>query len=396
MHIFASSKRRSQRSSSGEPSSHKNGSSSPQAGPEASTVRGLWSDQLGRLATRCVQIIALVIVVALVVFVMTQISLALIPVVIALILASAVHPLISWMRHHGIRPVFAALISMLTLLGTLGGLAWLVVWAVENQWDELVASADDGIDQLQGFVQDLPFAITSEQIEEVKQAGADFITSSQFGNSALAGVSATVSFFTGLVLMVVLLFFFLKDGPKLWEFLLRPFTGEKYERGRRVGDKTVETLGGYVRGTATIAAADSIGIGIGLFFIGVPLVLPLMVIVFLTSFIPLVGATLAGVLAALVALVSNGPVAALLVLAVVILVNQIEGNFLQPVVMARSLNLHALVVLLALTIGTILGGVVGAVLAVPITAVAWGIVTVWNGPHEPAKPAKPKPHRPTD
>lgn len=389
MHIFAGSRPRKHKRSDGQRVADDQSTSRANQ-PDRSMAQPLWTDQLGRLATRSLQIIAVAFVVALIVFVMTRLSLALIPVLIALILASAVHPLIKWMRHHGIRPIFATLISMFTLFAVLGGLAWLVVWAVQDQWEELAASAEDGINQLQSFMQDLPFAISSEQIDSVKQAGTDFLTSSQFGTGALAGVSATASFLTGLVLMVVVLFFFIKDGPQIWEFLLRPFTGEKYDRGRRIGDKTVSVLGGYVRGTATIAAADALGIGIGLFFVGVPLVLPLVVVVFLTSFIPLVGATLAGILAALVALVANGPVAALIVLGIVILVNQVEGNFLQPVVMARSLKLHPLVVLLALTIGTILGGVVGAVLAVPITAVAWSIVTVWNGPHEPANPAKPK------
>ncbi|MEO6826835.1 MAG: AI-2E family transporter [Microbacteriaceae bacterium] len=367
--------------------------SGPQIGRPESQTPQLWGDQLGRLATRCVQVLAVTAVAALVVFAMTQVSLAVIPVLIALILACAIHPLISWMRRRGIPAVLGTFIALFTVLAVLGGLTWLIVWTIREQWEELVSSAVDGIDQLQGFVQDLPFSISAEQIDEVKQAGADFLTSSQFGSGALAGVSATASFFTGLILMVVVLFFFMKDGPQIWEFLLRPFTGESYRRGHRIGDKTVDVLGGYVRGTAAIAAVDAVGIGVALVIIGVPLALPLAVIVFLTSFIPLVGATLAGILAALVALVANGPVEALIVVAVVIAVNQLEGNFLQPVVMARSLKLHALVVLLALTVGTILGGIVGAVIAVPVAAVAWGITTVWNGPNEPAEPAKPKPSR---
>jgi predicted PurR-regulated permease PerM len=155
-------------------------------------------------------------------------------------------------------------------------------------------------------------------------------------------------------------------------FLLRPFRGEPYERALRVGDKTVTVLGSYVRGTATVAAVDAVGILIGLLILQVPLALPLAVLVFLLAFIPIVGATLAGILAALVALVANGWVVALLVVGVVVLVNQLEGNLLQPVLMGRSMQLHAFVILIALTAGTVLGGIVGAVLAVPITAVAWG------------------------
>src|SRR5699024_2380122 len=154
----------------------------------------------------------------------------------------------------------------------------------------------------------------------------DFVTSSQFGSGALTGVGVVASFVTGLVLMVVVLFFFLKDGPNIWRFLQRPFDGEALERVQRVGAKTVSTLGAYVRGTAAVAAADALGIGLGLFILGVPLWAPLAVLVFMLAFIPIVGATLAGVLAALVALVANGPINAIIVVGVVVLVNQLEGN----------------------------------------------------------------------
>ena len=146
--------------------------------------------------------------------------------------------------------------------------------------------------------------------------------------------------------------------------------------------------GAYVRGTASVAFVDAVGIGIGLWILGVPLALPLAVLVFLLAFIPIVGATLAGILAALVALVANGWVNALFVVGLIVLVNQLEGNFLQPVLMGRSMKLHSFVILIALTVGTVLGGIVGAVLAVPITAVAWGIVQVWDGPNTPARWAR--------
>lgn len=215
-----------------------------------------------------------------------------------------------------------------------------------------------------------------------------FVTSAQFGSGALAGVSIVANFVTGLVLMIIVLFFFLKDGPKIWRFLLRPFDGVALARAERVGAVTVSTLGHYVRGTAMVAAVDAVGIYLGLVILDIPLALPLGVLVFLLSFIPLVGATLAGTLAALVALVTHGFGAALIVVGIVILVNQLEGSLLQPFVMGRALKLHALVVLLALTIGTVLAGILGAVLAVPIAAVAWSIVKVWDGPNLPARWAR--------
>ncbi|RKR75349.1 AI-2E family transporter [Frondihabitans australicus] len=355
-----------------------------------SAQRTLWSDPFGRLATRCLQVILVVLVAAALVFAMTQLSLVVIPVVLALIIASAMYPLLELMRRRGMPSMLATWIALVAVIVVLGLIVWLVVEAVQSQFDTLVHQATKGLDQLQSFLKDGPFQVSDKQIQSVIDTAVKFLQSSQFSSGALAGLSAATSFVTGLALFVVVLFFFMKDGPVIWRFLLRPFTGEHYQRATRIGAKTVSTLGGYVRGTATVALVDALGIGIGLFVIGVPLAIPLAVIVFISAFVPLVGATVAGILAALVALVANGPVAAIVVVAIVVAVNQLEGNFLQPVVMARSLKLHPLVVLLALTAGTLLGGIIGAILSVPVAAVAWGVVTVWNGPEHPAEFARRK------
>lgn len=311
---------------------------------------------------------------------------------IALILACAFNPVMSWFRRRGVPSLVATILTLLAIVVILSGVGWLIVWAVRGQWDELYAQAEQGFQQLLAWAHILPFDfVQPEQVDEWIADLTDFVTSAQFGAGAIAGVSAVASFVTGLVLTVVALFFFLKDGPRMWEFLLRPFREENYRRARRIGDKTVTTLGSYVRGTATVAAVDAVGILIGLLILQVPLAIPLAVLVFLLAFIPIVGATLAGVLAALVALVANGWVIALLVVGVVVLVNQLEGNFLQPFLMGRSMKLHAFVILIALMIGTVLGGIVGAVLAVPITAALWGVIQVWDGPDTPARWARPKP-----
>ena len=227
-------------------------------------VKTQWNDGFGRIATRSVQIIAVLIVIGVLIFGITQLSLVFIPVVIALILASAINPFMRWMRAHRVPAILATWIALLALLAILGAVGWLIVNAVRNQWGALVDSAQDGLVTLQESLSHLPFAITTEQLESIQKTATDFITSSQFGSGALAGVSAATSFITGLVLMVVVLFFFLKDGPRIWEFILRPFTGEQYERARRIGDTTVSALGGYVRGTSIVAAVDAIGIGIAL------------------------------------------------------------------------------------------------------------------------------------
>ena len=350
----------------------------------------LWADAFGRLAIRALQVIVVVAVAAGIVFVLREVTLVTIPLVLALIIASALAPAMSWMRRRGIPAVVATLISLLTITAVLGGVGWLIVWAVRNQWDALFQQAREGFQALAEWAQDLPFFPTAAELDALLDQAVDFVTSAQFGSGALAGLGAVASFVTGAVLLVTILFFFLKDGPQLWEFVLRPFRGESYRRGQRIGEKTVAVFGSYVRGTAAVALVDSLGILIGLLILQVPLAIPLAVLVFILAFIPIVGATLAGILAALVALVANGWVTALIVVGVVVLVNQLEGNFLQPVLMGRSMKLHAFVILIALTAGAAVGGILGAILAVPITAAVWGIVQVWDGPDLPARWARPR------
>lgn len=362
----------------------------PPQPPTAPAARGLWSDGFGTAGTRAVQILAIVTVVAVAVFALTRLTLVVIPVLVALVLAAAISPLVGWLRRRGLPSMLATWVALLALVALLAGVVWAVVWAVVRQWDELASQAVEGFDELRTYLTGLPVEITDQQISDLQDTAAGVLQSDAFGSGAIAGVSQTVNFVTGFFIMVVVLFFFLKDGPKIWEFLLRPFTGAAYERGRRIGGSTVSTLGGYVRGTAIIAAVDAIGIGIGLAIVGVPLVIPLSVLVFLLAFIPLVGATLAGILAALVALVALGPVEALIVVAIVVVVNQLEGDLLQPVVMGRSLRLHPLVILVALTAGTVLAGITGAVLAVPIAASVWRAVQVWDGDDLPARFARQK------
>jgi predicted PurR-regulated permease PerM len=346
----------------------------------------LLTDRIGWLGLRSGQILLAIILAAVAVFALIQLKLVVIPVLLALIVAAAAAPVLRFLRKRGFSAMMAAWTALLGGLIVFGGIVTMIVFAVQNQFGELASSATDGLDQLQDFLLQGPLPIDQGMIDDARQAVVDFATSSQFGSGAIAGVSVAGELITGAALGVVILFFFLKDGDQIWNFFLSPLHGERLARGQRIGTTSVRVLGGYVRGTATIAAVDATAIGVGLLILQVPLALPLAVLVFIGSFIPLVGATATGILAALVALVANGWVVALIVLAIVIAVNQLEGNFLQPVVMAQSLKLHPLVILVALTAGTILGGIVGAILSVPIAAVVWAIAKVWNAPADRVVP----------
>lgn len=340
--------------------------------------RPIWQDSLGRTAIRCAQILLVLVLASLVVFALSRLKLIVIPVLIAAIIAAAVAPVVRWLRRRGVPNALATWIAILVGGGTLGVVVWLVVRGIRNGWSELSGSALQGLDELQTFLTDGPLDITEDQVEQAREAAREVLASDQVATGAIAGATAAAEVVAGMFLGAVVLFFLIKDGRKIWEFFLQPLAPDSQDRAHRIGDRSVEVLGGYVRGTAVVALVDAVVIGVALVILDVPLALPLATVVFLGAFIPLIGATVAGILAALVALVSNGPLTALIVLVVVIAVNQLEGDLLAPVVLGKALSLHALAILLALTAGTILAGIIGALLAVPIAAVAWTVVKEWN------------------
>lgn len=348
-------------------------------------VSQLWTDTMGRLGIRALQLLIIGTVTAFLVIALLNLTVVVIPTLIAIILTCALWPLVRLCRRVMSNMLAAWTVFLGTLL-VLGGIGTALVFSVINEWPTLVDQAVEGFNQLrewvEGLMGDLAISIDQTQIDSMIDSVTSFLTSAEFGVGAVTTISAAGTFITSLVLLLVILFFLLKDGDRIWAFFIS-WTPEHF-RAHWIasGDRAMNTFGGYIRGTAIIAAVDAIGITIALLILQVPLAIPLGVIVFLGAFIPIVGATVAGILATLVALVANGPIVALIVLAAVILVNQLEGNFLQPVVMAQTLNLHALVILMALTAGTVLAGIIGAVLAVPLVAVAWSVIKVWTGRDE--------------
>ena len=356
---------------------------------EKKPARELWADGLGRVGIRSAQVLLVLTLATVSVYALLQVRLLVIPTLIALILSAAIGPFVNLLRRRGMPGAAATGIAFVGLLALLAGVITVIVISVRSQWSELVQQAASGLDELEKFLLTGPFPLDQEQLNQAREGIIQFATSSQVRSGAISGLSVVTEFIAGASLMVVILFFFLKDGEKIWNFFLRPFNGRREAKLRRVGRRTLEVLGGYVRGTAIVALVDTVAIGAALLILQVPLAIPLAIIVFMGAFIPLVGATVAGILAALVALVANGPVVALIVVAVVIAVNQLEGDLLQPIVMGNTLQLHALVILMALTAGTILAGIIGAVLSVPLAAVAWAVIQVWTAEDPRLEPMNP-------
>jgi predicted PurR-regulated permease PerM len=349
----------------------------------------VWSDGLGRASIRSVQVLAVAALAWTGIWVLTRVPLVLIPVTIALILASAISPLVRWLAGHQWPRALAVLASFVGILAVFGGMVTGIVFLVRAQSRDLAAKAIAGIDRLHEFLKTGPIPVSDEQINTTRDTVVHFFMSSSFGIQALTGARTVGEILAGLVLMAVILFFFLKDGAMIRNFLISFLPARNRAKAHLAVERSTVVLGGYLRGTAIVAATDGLIVGIALAILGVPLALPLGAFVFIGGFIPIVGATAAGTLAVAVALISNGPVTALIVLAVVIGANQLEHHFLQPVLMGKVLSIHGLVILLALAAGTILAGIVGALLAVPVTAVGWTVLKTLTGPETAPEPPAP-------
>ncbi|GHJ60453.1 hypothetical protein NOK12_29710 [Nocardioides sp. OK12] len=294
------------------------------------------------------------------------------PVVLALILTTVLQPPARWLERRLRFPAaVAALTVILVGLGLVGALGVTIAPSVGEQAVELADSASLGLAEVERLVAESSLQITQTQVETAVSAAQDRLQSSasSIASGVLVGVGAVTSALITFILTLVLSFFFLKDGPRFLPWVRR-LTGERAGPHLvEVGDRAWSTLGGFVRTQALVGLIDAVLIGIGLVVVGVPLAVPLAVLTFIAAFAPIVGAVAVGALAVLVALVANGWVSALIVLAIVLGVQQLEGNVLLPWLQGRSLRLHAGVVLLTIVLGSTLFGVAGAFLGVPAVAV---------------------------
>ncbi|AGZ41719.1 AI-2E family transporter [Actinoplanes friuliensis] len=294
-----------------------------------------------------------------------------IPVVIAILLAAMFQPVSAALTKRGMKKSLAAgLVLISALLLVFGGLG-LIIRTFIAQIDTLSSQVGDGIDEVQRWLSQGPLHISDAQLSQYVDRMQSALTENQgaLTSGALSTATTLGEVATGFFLVLFTLFFFLRDGGQIWSFLCRLLPREARVATARAGHYSWHTLVSYVHATVLVAFVDAAGIGIGLFVLGVPLALPLSALVFLGAFIPVVGATVTGVVAILVALVANGPVTALIVLAVVIAVQQLEGHVLQPLIMGRAVALHPLAVILAIAAGIVVAGIVGGLIAVPLLAV---------------------------
>ncbi|MEU2030833.1 AI-2E family transporter [Nocardia amamiensis] len=305
-------------------------------------------------------------------FLIARLWVVILPVALAVVVATVLWPPVRWLTAHGLRPALAATIGVLGFIGLLAGVIGLIVPSVVNQAPELADKASEGVNQVREWLQGPPLRLRDEELDSAVDAIVSRLQSSseQIATGVFSGVSTATSVLVTLFLVLVLTFFFVKDGPRFLPWLHSVSGSRSGRHLEEVLGRIWVVLGGFIRTQALVSLIDAVFIGAGLVILGVPLALVLAVITFLGGFVPMVGAFVAGALAVLVALVGNGFVTALIVLGIVIAVQQLEGNVLQPVLQSRTMQLHAVVVLLAITAGGSLYGIVGAFLAVPVVAMA--------------------------
>ncbi|AGL21286.1 hypothetical protein L083_7776 [Actinoplanes sp. N902-109] len=300
-----------------------------------------------------------------------MISIVVIPLAIALLLSALLAPAVGWLLKARLPPSLATFLVLVGGIAAVAGTLTLVVNQFIDGLPELTAKSTAGVRQIQDWARTGPLHLSDKQVNQAIDTAQNWINSNTSQLTA-TGVQTAATLFelaTGALLVLFATFFFLRDGRKIWRFLVRLFPVNARWSLADAGDASWATLGAYVRATVLVAFIDATGIGLALVIADVPFPFPLAALVFLGAFVPIVGASVSGAVAVLVALVDQGWIVALVILGAVILVQQVEGHVLQPLIMGRAVAIHPLVVIIGIASGVVLAGIIGALVAVPLIAV---------------------------
>ncbi|HEY6856834.1 MAG TPA: AI-2E family transporter [Mycobacterium sp.] len=314
----------------------------------------------------------LVILVALValLWVIKRLEIIVVPLLLALMLSALLVPMVDWLDRRGAPRGGAVALVLLSGFAILGGILTFVISQFVVGLPDLVNQVTRSIDSTRNWLIEGPLHLSRQQIENAGNAAIQALQNNQakLTSGALSTAAAVTEIITAALLMMFTLIFFLYGGRNIWHYVTKIFPVDVRDRVRAAGTAGYGSLIGYVRGTFLVALVDAVGVGTGLAIMSVPLALPLASLVFLGAAIPLVGAVISGFLAVVVALLAKGFVYALITLGVIIGVNQLEAHILQPLVMGRAVSIHPLAIVVAISSGSVLAGIVGALLAVPTVA----------------------------
>jgi predicted PurR-regulated permease PerM len=306
----------------------------------------------------------------------SRLQLVVLAVLLALILGALLAPLVRLLHARGLPPAGATLAVLVGGIGLLVAVGAWIASRVGGQVEELSSALTAGLGEVEQWLVEGPLELSEQQIADafgqLERLVRDNVgTLAQLG---VSGASVLLQVVTGLLLAVVVLFFFLKDGRLLWHGLLSFVPGRRRALVRAAGEGGWHALHGFIRAQTIVAAFDAALIGLALVIIGVPLALTLTVITFFAAYVPYIGAVSAGAAAVLIALVAEGFTAALILLAAIVAVQQVESNVVQPLIMGRALSVHPVVIVLGVVVGGILGGIVGSIIAAPVLATLSGII----------------------
>jgi predicted PurR-regulated permease PerM len=297
------------------------------------------------------------------------------PVAIALLLTALLFPITRRLRLMGMRPIYATWITMLIALAVLGGTGWIIGVRANEEFPRLLDQVQATAKTVENWLYTGPLHVQPNQLSEWVGQLTELINvqRAMITTTVLTGATVALEVLASLVLLLFVTFFLLKDGDRIWAWFLRAF-GSAAPRMDRAGRAAWVTLSHYVQGTVAVAAVHGVIMGIVLAGMGVPLWAPLAVLIFLASFIPIVGIFFAGAVATLVTLGAQGPVYALIFLGILLVEQQLENHVLQPLIVGRAVNFHPLAIILVLAVGGIIAGIAGAAVAVPIAAVVYRAV----------------------
>jgi predicted PurR-regulated permease PerM len=321
---------------------------------------------------RLLVVAAAVLVVALAFWRLRLITL---PLVAALFLATILSPPARWLARHRLPAALATWLVFLVAIGIVVTIGILLVPDVTAQFHDLGGELSGSLKKIQSWLTQGPFHLprgaVSRRIQSLQEAAS--IGRAQLLQGALTGVALVLEGAGAALLTLVLTFFFVKDGEAIFRSGLALVPANRATEMQVIARESWKTLAGYVRGTAINGLINALVLSLTLLILGVPLVLPVGILTFIGGFVPLAGGIVSGAIAVLLALVTKGPTAALIVLGAAILSHNLEGYIVGPLVLGRAVHLHPVAILIALTTGTILGGIIGAFLAVPLVAL---LVTV--------------------
>ncbi len=340
------------------------------------------------------RILLVAAVVALLVFLVVQLRLIVIPLLIAVLVSALLKPVVDVLVRHRWPKGLAIALAMVGTLAVVSGLIFLAISQITSQFASVQARTMTAYGDFKAFLLASPLHVTEAQLNDfIAQAFDSLQQDSQVLLSGALSIGSTLGHVaTGVFLTLFCLLFMLIDGRTIWRWTVRVFPQRARPAVDSAGRAGWRTLGNYVRTQILVASIDAVGIGLGAFILGVPLAIPVAVLVFLGSFVPIVGAVVTGAVAVFLALVYNGPLIALLMLGVVLLVQQLEGHVLQPLIMGTAVKVHPLAVVLAVAGGTLVAGIPGALFAVPVVAVINVMVhTIASGTWRTGGTAPPEP-----